>query len=651
MPARMQDWYHSTFGYALVGAALVWLALPPLDLWPLAWIAPAWWVYLIRVGQLPPLPQGQPARSACERIGTGTSPHVFSPASDLVGTEPVPIFSQARARPLVLPILVAGLFLGWMSVNGLFLGRQYRMYWLAELFFWPVGFVLLLLAVRMAQRHLYVVLWLVGFSFWLAAVHWLRFPHWATGFGWLALSFYFAFYLPVFIAVSRAAVHRLRVPAILAAPIVWTALELARAHLLTGMTMASLGHTQYRWIELIQVSDLTGAFGVSFLVMFVAACLAQMAPCNGGRWALWPLLPAGGILAAALAYGSVRTAGEVGDTVGRIALIQGCIDTQMQNDEDLRPKIRRHYFDLSLQAVARYGNVDLVVWPESMFAGTWYTYDKDAAVPEPYSDRPAAEFRNDLGQAAWQSRREMVDLARAVGAPMLLGVDRQHFGPDAVRYYNTAAYVSPKGDLLGAYDKMHLVMFGEYVPFAWCLPWLQQLTPLSVSAATGDRPVAFSVGNLCAAPNICYETVLSHVIRDQVNTLRQQGHEPDVLINLTNDGWFWGSSELSMHLVCGVFRAVECRKPVLIAANTGISAWIDGNGRIRAQGSIHAPGVLLAEVYTDSRSSPYLRYGDWPSGICLAVSVLFVLAGAWGFIRKRGCRQARDPTIGGTACQ
>ena len=82
------------------------------------------------------------------------------------------------------------------------------------------------------------------------------------------------------------------------------------------------------------------------------------------------------------------------------------------------------------------------------------------------------------------------------------------------------------------------------------------------------------------APNICYETVLSHVIRGQVNALTAEGREPDVLINLTNDGWFWGSSELDMHLACGVFRAVECRKPLLIAANTGFSAWIDGDGRI-----------------------------------------------------------------------
>ena len=88
--------------------------------------------------------------------------------------------------------------------------------------------------------------------------------------------------------------------------------------------------------------------------------------------------------------------------------------------------------------------------------------------------------------------------------------------------------------------------------------------------------------NICLVPNICYETVLPHVIRNQLVALRQQGQEPQILVNVTNDGWFWGSSELEQHLACGVFRTVECRRPMVIAANTGISASIDASGRILA---------------------------------------------------------------------
>ena len=121
-------------------------------------------------------------------------------------------------------------------------------------------------------------------------------------------------------------------------------------------------------------------------------------------------------------------------------------------------------------------------------------------------------------------------------------------------------------------------------------PWLQRLTPLGDNLSAGRAPAMFTLGRLRIAPNICYETVLSHVIRGQINALAARGEEPNVLVNLTNDGWFWGSSELDMHLACGVFRAVECRKPLLIAANTGFSAWIDGDGRILRQGQRRADG-------------------------------------------------------------
>jgi len=195
--------------------------------------------------------------------------------------------------------------------------------------------------------------------------------------------------------------------------------------------------------------------------------------------------------------------------------------------------------------------------------------------------------------------------------------------------------VDRRGRVEGRYDKMHRVLFGEYVPFADRVPWLQQLTPLPFSLEAGRRPTAFALGTLRVAPNICYESVLSHVIRRQVNVLARAAQEPDVLVNLTNDGWFWGSSELDMHLVCGVFRAVECRKPLLIAANTGFSAWIDGDGRIRAQGPRRAPDVLLAEVGRDGRSSWYLEHGDLPAGGCLAACLVLASIGLWSCRRGK----------------
>ena len=105
-------------------------------------------------------------------------------------------------------------------------------------------------------------------------------------------------------------------------------------------------------------------------------------------------------------------------------------------------------------------------------------------------------------------------------------------------------------------------------------------------------------------------------------TLPAEWREPDVLVNLTNDGWFWGSSELDMHLVCGVFRAVECRKPFLIAANTGISAWIDANGRIVCRGPKRKTDTLLAEVAPDDLGAADHDLTHAPSPLPIASNIL-----------------------------
>jgi len=109
-------------------------------------------------------------------------------------------------------------------------------------------------------------------------------------------------------------------------------------------------------------------------------------------------------------------------------------------------------------------------------------------------------------------------------------------------------------------------------------------------------------------------------------TLRAQGQEPDILVNLTNDGWFWGSSELDMHLICGVFRALETRKPFLIAANTGFSAHIGPDGRIYQQGPRRDVAILVADVTRSPLRSLYLDYGIIPNTLLVSFIVLLVIA-------------------------
>ncbi|MBL9123832.1 MAG: apolipoprotein N-acyltransferase, partial [Planctomycetaceae bacterium] len=207
-----------------------------------------------------------------------------------------------------------------------------------------------------------------------------------------------------------------------------------------------------------------------------------------------------------------------------------------------------------------------------------------------------------------------------------------------VESFNSAVAVSPTGEIGARYDKMHPVMFGEYIPFAKRFPILYRLLPIKSSITAGERDVVFRAGASRLSANICFETVIPHLIRGQVARLRARGEEPDVLVNLTNDGWFWGSSELDMHLVCGVFRAVENRKPLLIAANTGFSAQIDSSGRIRQQGPRRAREVLIADVRLDGRQSPYSRVGDLFAGVCLLACLALGFYGGAQALRRRRLR-------------
>jgi apolipoprotein N-acyltransferase len=205
--------------------------------------------------------------------------------------------------------------------------------------------------------------------------------------------------------------------------------------------------------------------------------------------------------------------------------------------------------------------------------------------------------------------------------------------------YNSSVLVDRDGKLLGTYDKFHLVMFGEYVPFSKWLPFLKRLSSLTGAAEAGDGPVALAVGGVFYSPSICYETVIPHVIRHQVAQLDAIGQRPDVLVNLTNDAWYWGSSELDMHLACDVFRAVETRTPLVIAANGGISAWIDRHGQIRAQSPRQQQDVILADVELNREGPPtlYVRTGDWFAAACLTCCGILAIIG-WKSRR-------RNPTL------
>ncbi len=512
-------------------------------------------------------------------------------------------------------------------------------------------------------------LWIAGFVHWLAAIHWLRLPHPATGIGWVILSAFLGLFVPAFVVATRRLVDRWGVPLVAAAPIAWMGLEQARGSLLGGFTMAAVGHTQWRWTTIIQVADLFGDVGMSGLVVLVAAGIAEAIHAGrnpgGGRRTAWrrcrPLAVSALAVVAATGYGSWRLA--TVPTGGRrpleVLLVQGSIDTELKHDPAAAEDVARHYDAVTLEGLSPAGQPsidraapDLVVWPETMWRWGLLEIDPAEELPEDVVDEavgpPTEADASPAGRARRQracrekltsQRLEAVGaFARRYGTAWLVGLDRQVVTPAAasgVRNFNSALFLDAEGRPLGRYDKMHPVLFGECVPFGERFPWLYRLTPLPAGLAAGSRPLAVEIAGWNVAPTICFESTLPGAVRTMVRRLDAEGMHPDVVVNLTNDGWFWGSSELDMHLACGIFRAIEVRTPFVIAANTGFSASIDGSGRLLARGPRRATAAIRARVVRDGRTSPFLVWGAAPTGGCL-VAVLFVLAERWRSHRSGG---------------
>ena len=419
-------------------------------------------------------------------------------------------------------------------------------------------------------RHDYWVLYLAGLVHWLLVVHWVRLPHWSAWFGWYALAAYLAAYVPWFVAWTRAAT-RVGLPLVLAAPTVWCGLEWIRSHLFTGFPMALLGHTVVKQPMLIQLADTFGGYGVSFVIAMVAACVA-CAVAAYRRWQemLTYFAAAGLVVVAALGYGKWRLDQvlpvERSEDGVRVALIQGCIDTVF-DDKDHTQETYDHYFSITKDALEHAGPFDLVVWPESMFSFSWVRYEDPIQVPEEEQDRAEA-FLAYIRGLADSLTGQASQLSEHLKSELIVGAPQFVYGPEGLSRYNSALHMGPEPKV-SIYNKMHPVLFGEYLPLGDVFPWVYRLSPMGNGLTAGSAPQTFEVSGVRFQPCICFENTLPHLLRRQFTTLCDQGAAPDVLLTLTNDGWFWGSSLLDLHLACGVFRAVELRRPMLIAANTG----------------------------------------------------------------------------------
>ncbi|MGQ0633319.1 MAG: apolipoprotein N-acyltransferase [Planctomycetaceae bacterium] len=519
-------------------------------------------------------------------------------------------------------------------------------------------------------HKMYVAAFLGGMLFWLLALQWMPLAHNAMYAAWVLLAIYEGLYFPLCLALTRVAVWRYSVPLTLAAPIVWTGLELLRGHLMTGFCWYYLGHTQHRWIELIQMADTVGTYGVSFLVALVAACGAELIP---AAWLVrLGLLPAGAgeggvrtpslagsivrlvaclvIFAACLGYGHWRRAGQPFAAGPRVALVQTNVTSDVKHDPHDWGRIQKQLEKLTSLAVKE--QPDLIVWPETMFRWPLVETPKDVsdeALQEAHPGLPIAALRG------MRVRHKLATLGEMAGAGLVVGLEALDLDLAEKRSYNSAVLVKPDGTLAGRYDKLHRVPFGEFVPFAHTFPWLKQVMPYAPDLDAGAAAAVFRYQGFRFSPIICFEDTVPHLVRNIINVTSDPAatgpRRIDFLVNLTNDGWFHGSSELDQHLITAAFRCVEFRTPMVRAVNTGISAIIDGDGVVRrkAEGlqsrrAKQEEAVLVDTVPLDGRTSLYLKQGDLFAGSCLAVCSFLFLTGLAGQV---GRRPAATTDLGG----
>ena len=534
--------------------------------------------------------------------------------------------------------------------------------------FTPVGFgplawvalVPLLLLVRLERptRWMYPSVYLGGLGFWSATLQWMRLGDPSMYLAWTAFAIYLAFYFPVFVGLTRVAIRRLRLPLLLAAPAVWTGLEYVRAYAFTGFSWYQLGHSQINWLEIIQVSDLVGAYGVSFVVALSSAAFVELIPQRVfARLSLLPITVAtespetsldqsrrwriAGVLltsfACVVGYGYVRR-GQANFIAGpRVAAIQGNFETAVNNRHAPEALFIKHR---SLTSEAIKQHADLIVWPEVMFPYPYFVKPAQVSIEKLKELIPEVDSKN------WDDKTELKEMIRslsqAASAALVLGIETVTADAQGIQLFNSALFVHPERGLGGRYDKQHRVPFGEYLPLADALPILGSLTPYRgrYGIQAGQRGVAFEYKGHRFAPVICFEDTVPQVVRQSVRDAiadDPQHRKVDVLLNLTNDGWFHGSSELDQHLITAAFRAVELRTPMVRAVNTGISAIIDGDGAIRARArdpqtgqSKQVEAVVCDFVPLDNRQSWYLQNGDWFAQACLLLCLACVLAGCYG---------------------
>jgi apolipoprotein N-acyltransferase len=401
----------------------------------------------------------------------------------------------------------------------------------------------------------------------------------------LLLCAYLAVYLGFF-AVVAGRWQTYPLLWVLGLPGVWVALELIRAHLITGFPWANLGYTQTPVLPLIQIADLCGVYGVSWLVVLGNTALAALL--MRSKW-VPGLLVFGICLAGALLYGSWREAAiedmQSAATPWTVGVVQGNIDQSQKWDPAFQQATLSRYRELSREAAGNNPAPELLVWPETA-APFFYRFEEKLTA-------------------------QLNEIVRETGVPLLFGSPGITLIDDQPRLQNRAYLVNGTAVLDGVYAKQHLVPFGEYVPLQKLLFFVHRLVQAAGDFVPGDDSSPLVLGRQPFGVLICYEDIFPYLARAAV----ERGATS--LINITNDAWYGTTSAPYQHLEIARWRAVEFRVPLIRAANTGISSIFDATGKSCGIIPLTKQGMLVCSVHPFRILTFYAKWGDLFAWICV----------------------------------
>ena len=448
--------------------------------------------------------------------------------------------------------------------------------------------------------------WWFGFGYFLAGLYWLGYAFLvdAATFGWLlpfavlGLPAILAIYTALGVVLARLLWQR-GAMRIVALAVCLTATEWLRGHAFTGFPWNAFGYALITPLALAQAASVFGLWGLTFIAVAICASPVTLLDLNAKKQRpLLPLTLAALTLAALAGFGAVRLASTPTQLVDGVHL--RIMQPNLQQDVRFNYAAKQEVVDRYLTLSARPGldQVTHLIWPESAF---------------PFFLTREADAFAQIAQALPQNTMLLTGAMRLTDPnnPAQSGV------------YNSIYVIDHQASIRAVYDKVHLVPFGEYLPFEDLLEriGLQTLTEQRGGFLAGDRHRLMTVpGAPSALPLICYEIIFP-------GELKSSDERPGWIVNVTNDGWFGNSSGPYQHLQQARVTAIEQGLPLARAANTGISAVVDPIGRIVGSLPLASEGVLDAPLPRSIDPPIYARFGDAPAAVLILIAFILVVRG------------------------